>query len=135
MKLIPNSPGYWQFIRELRFHPENVHGFLDTNPVTPEQQDRYMARHGHSYFICLEDDGTPVGFIGAVDGDLRLAVHPGHKRRGVARFMIGEFLQTHPDVAVKVLPGNTASLQTFLACGFEVTGFHGQCHRLTRRVP
>ena len=70
MKLIENAYIYWQFIRELRYHPDNLDGFVNTDPVTLEDQVKYMNQYGYNYYICLKDE-KPVGFIGEVDGDIR----------------------------------------------------------------
>ena len=51
MKLIENSRLYWEFIRELRYHPDNISGFVNTDPITKEDQVSYMQKHGDSYSI------------------------------------------------------------------------------------
>lgn len=116
MKLKDNSPEYWEFIRQVRFHPDNVKGFVDREPVTREQQERYMKAHGHKYKVCVMD-GEPVGFIGVVDGDIRLAVHPDHKKKGIGEYMLKNVNMPH---TAKVLRSNLPSLRLFLKCGYEV---------------
>ena len=54
MKLIKNSQNYWQFIKELRYHPDNVHGFVTSDLVTSEEQIKYMNQYGDNYFICIK---------------------------------------------------------------------------------
>ena len=48
MKLIKNSQNYWQFIKELRYHPDNVHGFVTSDLVTSEEQIKYMNQYGNN---------------------------------------------------------------------------------------
>ena len=73
--------------------------------------------YGDCYYICLEDN-TPVGYVGVVESDIRIATHPNHQKKGVARFMIDELLLLHPDSIAKVKIDNSASLRLFESCGF-----------------
>jgi GNAT superfamily N-acetyltransferase len=85
--------------------------------ITPEDQIKYMEKYGDNYVICL-DEATPVGFIGEVDNDIRLAVHPDHKRKGIGKFMLSEFIKMFPNALAKVLWENDASLALFRSAGF-----------------
>ncbi len=117
MKLIDNSPEYWEFIHRLRFHPDNVDGFVDSKPVTEKQQQEYMSKYGDCYKICLMDN-KPVGFAGIVDGDIRIAVCPEYKKKGIGLFMLmgmADIMHT-----AKVLRKNKASLNLFLKAGYTV---------------
>lgn len=131
MNLIPNSKKYWQYIRQLRFHPENISGFVISKEVTEEDQNHYMEKYNDNYFICIDSD-TPVGFIGEIYGDIRLAVDPNHKGKGVGKFMLNEFMKTHPFSTAKVLHDNIASLKTFYSCGFVSHKFDGKFFYLTK---
>ena len=132
MKLIPNNQEYWQFIRELRYHPNNISGFITHDEVSPEQQIEYMKKYNNSYYICLDESDFPVGFIGEVDNDIRLAVSPDQKNKGIGKFMLGEFMKTHPFSTAKVLHDNIASLKTFYSCGFVSDKFDGKFFYLSK---
>jgi GNAT superfamily N-acetyltransferase len=117
MELVPNEEKYWEFIRELRIHRDIISGFVDQVQITPEQQRSYMAKHGNCYYVCLESE-NPVGWVGVVDDDIRVAVHPEHKGRGIGRFMINELMNLYPNAKAKVLLANEDSRNLFLTCGF-----------------
>lgn len=119
MKLVDNKKEYWFFIRKLRYHPDNINGFVDSTVPTDEEQINYMSKNNHNYQICIDSD-IPVGFIGDVDGDIRLAVLPEYKGKGLGKFMLKEYVKTHPNVTAKVKHDNNISLKTFLSCGFVV---------------
>ena len=132
MKLIKNSQNYWQFIKELRYHPDNVHGFVTSDLVTSEEQIKYMNQYGDNYFICIKDE-KPVGFIGQIDNDIRLAVSPDSKNQGIGKFMLNEFMNTHPFATAKVLLHNILSLKTFYSCGFVSSKVDDKFHYLSKK--
>lgn len=113
LKLVSNENKYWDFIKKLRFHPDNISGFFSHETVSDSDHRNYMKEYGESYKICLNGN-DPVGFIGCVDNDIRLAVDPKMKNRGIGKFMLN---QTNYPYA-KVLHKNTASLNLFLSSGF-----------------
>lgn len=132
MKLLINSQNYWEFIRELRFHPENIRGFVTSEKVSSEDQIKYMQKYNDNYYICVDENENPLGFIGEVDNDIRLAVDPDHKNKGVGKFMLDEFMKTHPFATAKVMHDNIASLKTFYSCGFVSHKFDGEFFYLSR---
>jgi GNAT superfamily N-acetyltransferase len=101
----------------LRTHEENTKGFLEQVTITPEDQIKYMGKYSTNYLICLDGD-TPVGFIGEIDNDIRLAVHPDHKRKGIGKFMLNEFMKIKPNALAKVLWTNDACIFLFKSAGF-----------------
>ena len=133
MRLIDNSSEHWFFIRRLRYHPENVLGFVKSLVPSNDEQVDYMSEHNDDYKICLNDDGDSVGFIGDVDGDIRLAVSPDHKGKGVGKFMLSEYAKIKPHARAKVKHGNIPSLRTFLSCGFVVSKADENFSYLTRK--
>lgn len=119
MELVNNSEEYYEFIRELRTHTENTSGFVEQVEITSEQQKIYMSKYGHLYYIAL-DQGNPVGFVGQIEDDIRVCVHPNYKGRGLGKFMINKLMELHPNANAKVLLENEASNNLFKACQFEV---------------
>jgi len=114
---VENEEKYWEFIRKLRTNEEVIRGFVQQGDISPEQQEIYMKKYGHMYYICIVDD-QPVGFIGVIDRDIRVATHPDFQKRGVGKFMINELMKLHPDSLAKVKVDNQASLRLFESCGF-----------------
>mgnify|MGYP000532444340 CR=1 FL=1 len=117
MYFVENEEKYWEFIRKLRTNEEVIQGFVQQGDINPEQQEIYMKKYGHMYYICILDD-KPVGFIGVIDRDIRVATHPDFQKRGVGKFMINELMKLHPDSLAKVKVDNQASLRLFESCGF-----------------
>ena len=118
MKLVKNDPQYWNFIRELRCDPEIQKGFVEQVDITPAQQAQYMVVYNDNYYICLDGDGEPIGFIGEVEDDIRVAVIKEAQRMGVGKFMVNEFMKLRPDSYAKMKHDNIASKNLFESCGF-----------------
>jgi len=117
-QLIPISREYFEFVRKLRTDPQNVDSFVNNAEITIQKQIDYMERHLQEYFICLSQR-TPVGFIGVVQGDIRLAVDHEFRNRGVATFMVNEISKLFPEASAKVKASNVASIALFESVGFE----------------
>jgi hypothetical protein len=117
-KLVPTEPRHYEFIRILRTCPENTSGFEEQVQITPDQQQKYMSKYASFYYICEVDD-IPVGFVGSIDGDIRVATDPKRKNEGHGKFMIEEIMKIFPDSFAKVKVENEASLALFRSSGFE----------------
>lgn len=120
LKLVKNEKKYYEFIRHLRIHKENIAGFIEKVEITSKQQLIYMATHKDDYFICLDDNNMALGWIGVVENDIRLCVDNDHKNRGVGKFMINELIKLFPLAKAKVLLENKFSNILFQSCGFEI---------------
>lgn len=118
---VKNEEKYYDFIRCLRCDKDLKSGFVEQANITPEQQTRYMEKHKDEYYIALLDN-EPVGFIGVVDNDVRLAVKKAFQRKGVASFMLKEISKIYKDFDVLVKEDNFASLQMFKKNGFVEIG-------------
>lgn len=116
-RLYKNQPVYWEFIRELRNMEGVREGFIQQEHIDSATHRSYMENYGECYYICL-DEGTPVGYVGVIATDIRVATHPDHQKKGVAQFMINELMTMHPDSIAKVKIDNEASLNLFQSCGF-----------------
>jgi len=119
LEITKNNEEYYDFIRELRTHKENISGFLEQVEITSEQQKEYMSKYGDNYYIALENS-EPVGWVGEVNDDIRVCTHPDHKGKGVGKFMVNELMKRHPSAYAKVLLENDASKNLFIACDFVV---------------
>ena len=118
MKLIINKLRYWEFIRNLRNHPVVKLGFVQQDDINPDDHKNFMNKSGKKYYICLVDN-TPAGFVGQINGDIRVATHPDFQGKGVGKFMINEIMKKHPDSFAKVKVENEASTKMFESCGFK----------------
>jgi len=116
--MTPCYPEYWEFVRLLRMDPRVAHGFIEQADITPEQQIDYMSKHWKEYFICLVDD-IPAGYVGSVDGDIRVCTSPAFQGMGVGKFMIDYIIFRYPESYAKVKIDNEPSLKAFEACGFK----------------
>ena len=117
-KLIRNNGCYWEFIRNLRNHPQIKSGFIRQKHISQNEHYRFMERYGFNYFICLIDE-KPVGYVGVVNSDIRVATHPDFQGKGVAKYMISECMKRFPLVFAKIKLGNEASIKLFEKCGFK----------------
>jgi len=116
-KLVPNQEKYWEYIRRLRTCKENLDGFVEHIDITEADQITYMSTHSDKYFICFCNK-TPVGFVGVVDNDIRLATDPNYKGKGVGSFMAREIVKIFPDAVAKVKLDNTSSTRLFQSLNF-----------------
>ena len=117
MELVSNDPEYWEFIRTLRNMDGVREGFIQQTYITPQVHEKHIKKYGHLYYICIEDS-VPMGYVGVIDNDIRVATHPAHQKKGVGKFMIGELMKNNPAAIAKIKIENTASVSLFEACGF-----------------
>lgn len=106
----------WQFILGLR----NMHGksFLNSNRITFSEHFNFMRQHNDDYYICWNDDhNTRMGFIGVVNGDIRLASF--NKMGGVGTFMLNFIKDKYPNATGKIKADNQASIKLFDKCGVK----------------
>ena len=120
MHLVKNDQRFWEFIRNLRNDKNIKIGFINQDYITEEQQDAYMSKYNDNYMICFEKS-DPVGYIGEVDLDIRLAVVKDKQGRGIGEFMLKEFNRRRPDAMAKVIIGNYQSKRLFERCEFTLT--------------
>lgn len=121
LKIVENSPEYYEFIRELRNDERVKHAFIQQSIISKEQQIKYMQSHEREYWICLNDN-TPCGFIGVVEGDIRLATHPDFQNQGVGLFMLNFIKEKFGKSAFgKVKISNDPSNFLFIKAGYKPT--------------
>ena len=118
MELIKNSPKHWEFIRNLRNMNGVRQGFIEQNPIDEIQHATYMLKYNNNFWICVDND-EPMGYIGVIDNDIRVATHPNFQGQDVGSLMINEIMKLHPDAFAKVKLDNEASLRLFEKCGFK----------------
>jgi ribosomal protein S18 acetylase RimI-like enzyme len=116
-ELTENAPQYFEFIRELRNHPQLRIGFIQQEEISSTNHADYMSKYSNHFFICLLS-GTPIGFIGVIDDDIRLAVDPSFQNLGAAKFMVEEVIKIYPTAQAKVKVTNSASMRLFQSLDF-----------------
>jgi GNAT superfamily N-acetyltransferase len=121
MELVKCEEQYWEFVRILRMDGRVIDGFIETIPITKEQQENYMSSNSQYYRIALVN-GKPAGYVGVLNDDIRVCTHPDYQGMGVGKFMIDECMKIWPTAYAKVKHGNEASSKLFLSCGFEMSG-------------
>jgi len=106
---------YREFIRKLRMNPELSKSFVKSNFISKSEQHEYMEKNGLDYWVCLDDDDKPMGFIGVVDDDLRIAVDPNHQHKGIGSFMLNFILNhnKYKNIKIKVRKGNSEGQKFF----------------------
>jgi GNAT superfamily N-acetyltransferase len=119
--LVPCASDYWEFVRMLRTDPRVMGGFIEQRAISTDEQIDYMKDHWHEYFIALKDQRDPCGFVGVIDGDIRVCTHPDYQGVGVGKFMIQEIVKRFPNAVAKIKTENVASKALFEASGFKNT--------------
>lgn len=118
LKLVTCDKKYWEFVRNLRLDNRVTDGFIKTEYITKEMQEKYMGTHSDFYRISLFND-EPVGYVGVIEDDIRVCTHPDYQGKGVGKFMINECMKIWPSAFAKVKIDNEASLKLFKSCGFH----------------
>lgn len=120
LRLADCTENFWSFVLSLRNKVRD--SFLSTDLISEVDHVNFMTKYSSTYRICIDND-IPIGFIGAVNGDIRLAVEPSYQGRQVASFMLKEFASLVPHTKeVKVRLDNLPS-QRF----FERNGYKAKC--------
>lgn len=118
LEMVVATRDYFSFIRELRNDPITNKGFINRELISEESHLEYMKNHAKFYRVCLLD-GRPVGYIGVVDGDIRIAVHKDYLWKGVGTFMLNEISNNFSNLSAKIKIENLASIKLFEKLGFK----------------
>ena len=103
---------YPEEIRQLRNDPRVKQGFLEQAYITSEDQDNYMQQYGDYYYVCLCDNSF-AGYVGVIDGDIRVCVHPDFQQKGVGLFLLKEIKRMYPYATAQIKYDNIASIKLF----------------------
>jgi len=121
LKIVDNEPKYYEFIRTLRNDNRVKKGFIQQVDVTSEQQEKYMEKYKQNYWVCLYNY-IPCGYVGVINGDIRVATSPEFQNKGVGLFMI-KFLSTifeSDEIFAKVKVDNIESQKLFEKAGYKL---------------
>ena len=86
--------------------------------ILKEQQEVYMEKHSLNYFVCLLY-GSPVGYIGVVDGDIRFCTDPDFQRMGIGTFMLLKIKDKYPEAYGQIKKENKSSQHVFDKCDVD----------------
>jgi hypothetical protein len=117
-ELVPLTPKFFEFVRDLRNNPEIKDNFITQDYITVDSHNNYMSENAKSYFLCLRN-GEPVGFIGVVANDIRIAVLPTQTRNGAGTFMLEKISEIFPTATAKIKIENESSLKLFESVGYK----------------
>jgi GNAT superfamily N-acetyltransferase len=118
MELVQCEEKYWEDIRQLRNMDGVKQGFIEQRYIQEKEHKLFMEINNDYFYICVDKEQF-LGYTGVIDRDIRVATHPDHQKKGVAKFMINELMKIHPKSFAKVKIKNEASLRLFESCGFK----------------
>ena len=118
LEMVAATDNYIKFIRELRNDPITSKGFINRELISEDSHLEYMKEKSKFYKVCLLD-GMPVGYIGVIDNDIRIAVHNDYRNNGIGTFMLNDILKYYPNSSAKIKVENLASIKLFEKLGFE----------------
>ena len=118
MYMVKCEEKYWSFVLKLR--NEFRESFFSQSIITDEQHKKFMEKWSKNYFICISHDGeTPLGWVGVVDNDIRVAVKTEFQKQGVAKFMLEYIKVTFPEATAQIFSSNQASINAFNSVGIK----------------
>ena len=116
--LTKNKKKYWEFIRVLRSNKSVEDGFIDKVQISKKEQEIYMKKYNDNYYVCLNEQ-IPCGYIGEINGDIRLCTSPEFQGLGVGTFMIKELTKIKKNIFAKIKIENISSIKAFEKAGYE----------------
>ena len=116
--LTKNKKKYWEFIRALRSNKSVENGFINKAQISKKEQEIYMNKYNDNYYVCLNEQ-IPCGYIGEINGDIRLCTSPEFQGQGVGTFMIKEFTKIKKNIFAKIKVENISSIKAFEKAGYE----------------
>lgn len=102
---------YWLFILQLRNRLREY--FFNQEIIDASEHVAFMRKNWDNYYVYLDDNRKPAGWVGVVDGDIRVAVSPEFQKLGIASFMLEHIKRMYPDAKAQILESNTASIKLF----------------------
>ena len=118
LQLVQSEELYYQYIYYLRIHPLTKEGFMNQDEISIEDHNKFMDKHKEDYYICL-CNGTPCGFVGSVDNDVRVCTDPSFQKKGIASFMLEKLRSMYPTATAQIKFDNLASIALFEKSDFK----------------
>lgn len=120
LHMVPLQFEHYEFVRALRNNETVKKGFVVQDDISREKHLEYMSKYGKNYFVCFRGL-IPVGYIGVIDNDIRVATVPNEAKLGVGEFMVNFIAENFPGALAKVKIENVASRRLFEKCGYKLT--------------
>ena len=111
----------WDFILQVR--NAGKEGFMDTGLINVKTHESFMLKNAKNYFIASVK-GMDVGFIGEVQRDVRLAIHPDFAGKGYGSKMIDLYTERFDNekredyLTATVKTDNISSIKSFEKAGW-----------------
>ena len=118
LQLVQNEELYYRYIYYLRNHPLTKEGFMNQDEISIEDHNKFMDKYKEDYYICL-CNGTPCGFVGSVDNDVRVCTDPSFQKKGIASFMLEKLRSMYPTATAQIKFDNLASIALFEKSDFK----------------
>ena len=118
LKLVDNGLEYYNYIYQLRVSPLTKDGWVSEEYIPWSDHKKFMDDHIDDYYVCL-CDGERAGFIGVVDGDIRVCTDPHQQRKGIGFFMLNEVSKMYPNATAQVKKDNLPSIALFEKSGVK----------------
>ena len=118
LQLVQSEELYYQYIYYLGIHPLTKEGFMNQDEISIEDHNKFMDKHKEDYYICL-CNGTPCGFVGSVDNDVRVCTDPSFQKKGIASFMLEKLRSMYPTATAQIKFDNLASIALFEKSDFK----------------
>lgn len=117
-----NSIKDFLYILELRNNSKD--NFFNTNLISKEEHLKFMDTYKDMYYIAYDindDNKIKLGFIGHVNGDIRLVVEPTFRNKGFGSKIIQKFLEIDHEQNLKaqIKIENISSINAFKKAGFK----------------
>lgn len=119
IQILSNSEMWWRDIRDLRNDDRVKSGFIQQNHIEWEAHEKYMKMYGDNYLVATYE-GKFAGYVGSIDGDIRICVKPEFQGKGVAVCLVEGIMRKFPNSYAKVKIENEPSKKLFDKCGFKV---------------
>lgn len=122
-KKVGNNSSSREYVRILRNYYKDY--FINNQEIDLETHENFMNLHSEHYYLLTKEvppydinnlDKTNellIGFIGVVDGDVRLAVHPLFLKQGYGKKMLEFITKEYPNCHSKVKKDNASNLFLF----------------------
>ncbi|NVM38112.1 MAG: GNAT family N-acetyltransferase [Candidatus Lokiarchaeota archaeon] len=118
MRMVKCEEKYWPFVLKLRNKFKK--SFFSQSTITNEEHEKFMRKWSDSYFICIADDErTLLGWVGVVNGDIRIAVPCQFQNQGIGKFMLEYIKVTFPEATAQIFSSNQASINAFNSVGIK----------------
>jgi len=116
LKLVNCDRMFWIDILEIRNKEKKC--FINQKEVQIKDHFNYMLHNSKFYEVCVADN-IFAGFVGLVNGDIRIGVSNKFKRKGIGKFMLQNFKKFEQIKQVKIKVDNEASIKLFESLGFK----------------